>query len=204
VSGQQREASSLPRRWLLDRKAYSRHIDWQARNGLRRTRQSARQAASLLHALEEAGERLEAEEACDDPLRLAPALLAHRAVRGRVVHVDHRHTERAAVKSVARPLVTLLSPVSCLMPLGKKLWWTADPAGREFLVHGVVAQPDGSARVTLKLMTSSRAARLPGLGQDACFSEFHLGNGYRPPLPDVDPWTHRPAVAPPPPSAIEE
>jgi hypothetical protein len=199
-----REAPSLPRRWLVDRKAYSRHIEWQARCGLRRTRQSARQAASLLHALEDAADRLEAEEACDDPLRLAPALLAHRAVRGWVMHVDHQHTERAAVKLVARPLVTLQSPLPCLMPLGKKLWWTADPAGREFLVHAVSALPDGGARVTLKLMTSSRAARLPGPGQDACFSEYSLGNGYRPPLPNDDPWTHRPAIAPPPPTAIEE
>src|SRR5262249_959277 len=66
------EASSVGRRWDEDRDAYTRHIDWLANGGLRRTRQTPRQAALTLHKLEEAAQRLEAEEACDDPLRMIP------------------------------------------------------------------------------------------------------------------------------------
>jgi hypothetical protein len=39
------EASSVARRWTEDREAYSAHMDWMARGGLRRTRQTPRQAA---------------------------------------------------------------------------------------------------------------------------------------------------------------
>lgn len=66
------EAASVSRRWLANRLAYTRHIDWMANNGLRRTRQTARQAAFTLHQLEEATRLLAAEEACDDPLRMTP------------------------------------------------------------------------------------------------------------------------------------
>src|SRR5262249_46314605 len=53
------EAHSVGRRWDVDRDAYTRHIDWLARNGLRRTRHTARQAATTLRDLEEAGRLLE-------------------------------------------------------------------------------------------------------------------------------------------------
>jgi hypothetical protein len=49
-------------------------MDWIARGGLRRTRQTPRQAALILRNLEEARRRLEAEEVCDDPLRMIPYL----------------------------------------------------------------------------------------------------------------------------------
>jgi hypothetical protein len=198
-----REAPSLPRRWLVDRKAYTRHLDWLAQHGLRRTRQTARQAALTLHHLEEAGKLLEAEEACDDPLRMVPELLAHRAVRGRVVRLDVNHRERAAVKTVRRPLLTLLSPRPCLMPTGKKLWWTRQPAGKEWVVYSVVPVNATGAEVTLKLMTSSDS-ELPTLGTEVSFSEHTTGGGYWPVLPDEEPWTHRPDVAPPLPGPIED
>src|SRR5262249_8640623 len=39
------EARSVARRWDEDRRAYTGHVDWMARSGLRRTRQTPRQAA---------------------------------------------------------------------------------------------------------------------------------------------------------------
>ena len=45
------EAASVQRRWDVDRDAYTRHIDWTATGGHRRTRQSARQAAMTLRHL---------------------------------------------------------------------------------------------------------------------------------------------------------
>lgn len=186
------EAPSVERRWAEDRQAYTAHIDWMARGGLRRTRQTSRQAATTLRRLEEAQRLLDAEEACDDPLRMVPYILQHKAVRGRVVQVDREHRELATKRMVARPLVTLHSPDPCLIPLGRELWWNAQPGGREYVVESVAAAPDGGWLVTLKLMTGSTAAELPGKGRDVCFS---VHNTHRAPpltLPDAEPWTHRP------------
>src|SRR5262249_30061994 len=139
------EAASVGRRWQEDCAAYQRHLDWLAKNGLRRTRQSPRQAALTLRNLEEAQRLVEAEEACDDPLRMAPYLLENKAVHGRVVRVDPDHKELAERRLVKRPLVTLLSPEPCLMPTGKELWWTEQAGGREFLVKAVAPAAAGGS-----------------------------------------------------------
>jgi hypothetical protein len=187
------EAPSVERRWAEDCGAYTRHIDWLARSGLRRTRHTPLQAARILNHLEEAQALLEAEQACDDPLRMIPYLLKHQAVRGLVLKVDRDHKELATKRPVARPLVTLCSPDPCLMPLGKKLWWSERPGKREFVVERIEPAPRGGSLVTLKLMTSSPDAELPAEGREACFSGL---NTVRKPflrLPETEPWTHRPA-----------
>jgi hypothetical protein len=198
------EAPSVGRRWVEDREAYTAHMDWMARSGLRRTRQTPRQAAATLRELEEAQRLLEAEEACDDPLRMVPYLLQHKAVRGRVVAVDREHRELATKRVVPRPLVTLRSPDPSLMPLGKELWWSAQPGGREYVVHAIEAAPDGGWLVTLKLMTGSTAAVLPAVGGKACFSVHNTRPAPPLTLPKAEPWTHRPARAPAPVEPIEE
>jgi hypothetical protein len=199
-----REAPSVVRRWDEDREAYTAHIDWLARGGLRRTRQTPRQAARTLRSLEEASRLVEAEEACDDPLRMIPSLLQNKAVRGRVVTVDPEHRERASTRLVRRPLVTLHSPDPCLMPAGKELWWTRQPGGREFVVHAIGPAPGGGSLVTLKLMTGSAGTGLPGVGSEACFSVHTTKAGYFVQLPREDPWTHRPAGALAAPAPIED
>src|SRR5258708_34434263 len=72
---------------------YTRHIDWSLTVGRRRTRQTARQAASTMRELEGAQALLEAEEAVDDQLRMARCLLAGKAVAGIVTAVDREHRE---------------------------------------------------------------------------------------------------------------
>jgi hypothetical protein len=198
------EAPSVGRRWQEDCAAYQRHLDWLARNGLRRTRQSPRQAALTLRNLEEAQRLVEAEETCDDPLRMAPYLLENKAVRGRVVRVDPDHKELAERRLVRRPLVTLLSPEPCLMPAGKELWWTAQAAGREFRVQAVAPLAAGGSQVTLMLMTSSPKANLPAVGAIACFSVHSTASRWLGSLPPADPWTHRAATPSPPPVPIED
>ena len=79
---------AVVRRWDEDRDAYTRHMDWLAQGGLRRTRQTPRQAAMTLRNLEEAKRLLEAEEACDDPVRMIPYLLENKAVRVRQIKND--------------------------------------------------------------------------------------------------------------------
>ena len=69
-------------------------IDWTATGGHRRTRQTSRQAAMTLRHLEDAEARLLAEEACDDPIRMIPYILDHKAVEGRVHTRPNAYTAR--------------------------------------------------------------------------------------------------------------
>jgi hypothetical protein len=179
-------------------------MDWLARSGLRRTRQTSRQAALTLHRLEEAGSRLEAEEACDDPLRMIPYLLQHRAVGGRVVAVNPAHRELIGTRRMARPLVTLLSADPCLIPVGKELYWTRRSDGAPFVVDAISAHPTGGFRVVLKLLTSRHAGCLPGMGDEVCFSVLSTGPGYLTILPPTDPWPHQPSAPPVVVAPIEE
>jgi hypothetical protein len=198
------EARSVARRWDADRDAYTRHMDWMARGGLRRTRQTPRQAAMTLHDLEEAQRLLEAEEACDDPLRMLPYLLEHKAVRGLVIAVDTEHRERAVRSMVRRPLVILRSPDPCVMPLGKELWWSEQPAGREYVLEDLRPAPGGGSLVTLKLMTSSGSASLPTVGKEAFFSVHKTAPGWLAKLPLEAPWTHQASATPATVAAIED
>jgi hypothetical protein len=198
------EARSVARRWDADRQAYTRHIDWLNRNGLRRTRQTPRQAAMTLRNLEEAGRLVEAEEACDDPLRMAAYVLGNKAVRGTITAVDPTHKEPGPKRMVCRPLVTLRSPDLCLIPVGRELWWTGQSDGKEFVVEEISPVPGGGSDVVLKLMTSSSTTSFPALGSQACFSIHSTEPKWLGELPDEDPWTHRAAVLPSPGEPIED
>jgi hypothetical protein len=84
---------------------YTRHIDWSLTVGRRRTRQ----AASTVRELEGAEALREAEEAVDDPLRMARCPLAGKAVAGIVTAVDCEHrdvvtTNRAPRRAVGRAI----------------------------------------------------------------------------------------------------
>jgi len=200
------EAPSVPRRWEEDREAYTAHMDWMAISGRRRTRETPRQAATLLRQLENSKALLEAEEACDDRLRMIPYLLDGKAVQGEVVRLDpdHRELGPSQVSLVRRPLVTIASDEPCLMPQGKELWWTGCPGGQSYEVHRVTARREGGSTVTLKLSTSKRGISMPPLGQQACFSVHTTRTPWGVKLPDAEPWTHHPAVQPSSPQSLEE
>jgi len=197
------EAPSVERRWQSDRKAYTQHIDWTAKNGRTRTRQTARQAAVRLRTLEDAKARLQAEEACDDPVKMIPYILQNKAVQGRVVRIEADRRERINGRMLRRPLVTLLSPDACLVPRGKELWWTGSPDGRSYLIHDVQPDPSGGCLVTLKLTTGSTATPLPAAKSQACFSVHTTTKAWFANLPPTEPWSHRPPVGEPPPAPIE-
>jgi type I restriction enzyme M protein len=190
------EARSVSRRWDEDREAYTRHMDWLAQGGLRRTRQTPRQAVLTKRRLEEADRLVEAEEACDDPLRMLPYVLVNRAVSGRVVAVQRDHWEGTGRSRVRRPLVTLHAPDECLMPLGKKLYWSEQPGGREFVVEALDPAPAGGSLVRLKRMTGSDTTGMPTVGEQACFSILNTIPAPFTLLPDDEPWTHQPAAMP--------
>lgn len=196
------EAPSASRRWDEDRDAYTWHLDWQALNGRRRTRQTPRQAATTLRRLEAARECLLAEEAIDDPMRMIPYLLDHKAVEGQVVRVDLTHREIANVRLVSRPLLALISPDPCLIPPGRLLWWTGHPHGPPWVVHQVQSVSGGSL-VVIKL-TTSRQALLPTVGDTACFSIHMVTIPWLQRLPDQVPWTHQPDAPLAAPHSIED
>lgn len=187
------EARYVERRRDLDRRRYTWQMDWVAQGGRRRTRQTARQAIETMHRLEEAKSLLIAEEALADPLRMIPFLLDGKAVEGQVIAVDLSYVEVAKVRSVRRPLVTLVSENPRPLPVGKELWWTETPDQAAWVVHAVTSE-SGRTIVTLKLTTSSSKARMPAVGATACFSINRFGWGFRHALPPSPPWPLRTAT----------
>lgn len=197
------EAPSVPRRWEQDRDSYTWHVEWLGLGGLQRTIQSTRQAAMTMQRLESTKAQLMAEEACDDPLKMIPYLLDHKAVLGRVTAIDLNNREIVNVRPVYRPLLTLESDDACFVPIGKELWWSNLPHGKPWIVQAVTPGPANGSTVTLKLSTSVWGT-LPGIGDDACFSVLSTDRPWPQQLSAVVPWTHLrelPAAAPGP---IEE
>jgi len=105
---------------------------------------------------------------------------------------------------VRRPLVILRSPDPCVMPLGKELWWSEQPAGREYVLEDLRPAPGGGSLVTLKLMTSSGSASLPTVGKEAFFSVHKTAPGWLAKLPLEAPWTHQASATPATVAAIED
>jgi hypothetical protein len=194
-------AASTGRRWRQDCEAYTRHADWQQTGGRRRVRPTVRQAADTHSRLEAADKTLTAEEAIDDPLRMAPYVLRDEAVIGTVVAIDPNHVERSPGGQRRRyPLVTLETPDRCGMAVGKQLWWTREPnKDRPWIVREVVppARPSQRWRLTLRrLKSATNQTRLPIRRDEATFSVLNLDD-YRAWFPaeaDV-PWTHRPRAS---------
>ncbi|MBM3775350.1 MAG: hypothetical protein FJW37_09335 [Acidobacteria bacterium] len=182
------EAPSVDRRWEEDCRAYKDHMKWQRQDGRTRTRQTARQAAQMMKERERAQQLLDAEEACEDSLKMLPHILANRAVFGKVVSVDREHKERGPKNMVRRPLIVLESPDPCLIPRGKKLYWTRLPKMACELV-GVQHLKDGRSRVTLKVLTGT-PKELPSPNSDACFSVLTTDVFFSQPLPREAPWPH--------------
>jgi hypothetical protein len=192
------EAPSVARRANEDRKAYAAHIAWMngPAGGRRRTRRAPRAAAMELGRLEAAQARCNAEEAIDDPLRMAPVVLAGKAVAGEVVQCEPDHRENIGGSNLKRPRVTLHSPEPCAMPIGKHVWWTLAADKREWRVERIDPAAGGGSIVTLVLQTNrALPAGLPAQGTRACFSELMTGTPYELFLPSRVPWTHRPADA---------
>ena len=191
------EAASLARRACEDRIAYAAHLQWMAgpAEGRRKARMTPRSAAVRLHELEQARARLMAEEALDDPLRMAPHLLSGKAVAGTVIECDDTRRELINGRNCLRPSVTIRTEEPCQMPAGAEVWWTQMPAGREWIVERVAITTSGGSEVTLALQTNRiPSVGLPVVGNRACFSQFNTRAGYELFLPTEVPWTHRVAL----------
>ena len=191
-------AASTTQRWRQDCVAYTRHADWQQKVGRRRVRPTARQAAETHGQLETAQNQLTAQEAIDDPLRMAPYVLRDEAIIGTVVAIDPDHVERSQKGQRRKyPLVTIETPDPCGVSVGKQLWWTGEPnKDRPWIVREVLQPSRGSQhwRITLRRMNAAtNRTPLPKNCGSATFSVHNLDD-YQARYPaeaDV-PWTHRP------------
>jgi hypothetical protein len=189
-------ASSVERRVLADRIEYAEHMQYMDSKyqGRRRARTSFRDNALQVQRWQGAKALLDAEEAIDDPVRMAQHLLAGRAVAGLVSFVDEFRTERVGTRNCKRPLVRIRTEEPCMMPSGVQLWWTGNASGREWRVIRV-EQRGGGSEVSLVLQTN-RFDGLPITGSRACFSVFNTHAPYDAQLPWSTPWTHEVPVVP--------
>lgn len=198
------EAPSVTRRARDDRIEYAAQLAWMngPAEGRRKTRMTPRGAAIHLDRLERARTKLLAEEAIDDPLRMAPHLLAGKALAGVVTRVDSERRERVSARNCRRPAVTVRTSERCTIPSGTELWWTRIPDGKEWRIESVVARADSGSDVTLVLQTNRLPKDgLPTKGSRVCFSQFNTKPPYELFLPSAVPWTHK--VAEPTPDDLE-
>lgn len=187
----------LPRRWFADVDAYSRHLEWMngPNGGRRRTRQTVVQAIRSRRKAEEAKGLVEAEEAITDPIRMIPYLLDHKAVEGRLVRYDagHREIKEGNKRPSTVPIVHIRTDRPCLMPLGKKLWWTEAPDKVLAVVHELrrdVAGP-GSI-VALKIAQNLKeAGAMATTSGTVCFSQLTTKIHWAGSASETIPWTHR-------------
>jgi len=196
-------APSVVDRVEKDREAFGRHVDWVVGGGRYRTTDTPRQAAMTLRRLEEAQSLYEAQRAIDDPACMVPFLLDGDAIRGEVANVNDDHRTVARVRTVRRALLALDTDDPVVLPVGKKLWWTATAHDLPWEVVGVSPHGSGS-RVVLMLTTVPTAERLPAEGDRITLSKLRTrSEGFPLALPATPPWTHQPPIAPPAPEPID-
>ncbi len=195
-------APSVQRRFVRDREAFGRHVDWVADGGRYRTTDTPRQAAMTLRRLEDALARYDADKAVEDDACMVSYLLDGDAVRGVVASVNEQRVV-VRVNAVPRALIALDCADPVVMPTGKRLWWTATAGDYPWEVQAVQPHATGS-RITLMLCAAPTPARLPAAGEIITLSTLHTRpDAYRLALPQNAPWTHRPAVPPASPEPID-
>ena len=186
------EGTHVGGRWSGDCRSYATHLEWMTTGARRSARDSVKRAANLRILLEDAKDRIDAQEAFDDPLTMAQYELSGRAIRGRVLSVQpNKEIGPGGRRHVSRPLITIELEGRALIARGKELWW-AGHDGVQGIVTAVTDSPRGGFEVTLKIVTGIRG-RLPAVGETVCFSTLTTGSGLRMPLPKEVPWTHQPS-----------
>jgi hypothetical protein len=185
-----------PRRVVEDIEQYSNHMNWMDGpvGGRRRTRDSVRGAIIARQRSETAVTQVAAEEACTDPIRMIGYLLDHKAVEGKVdpFDFDHREIKPGNQKATNVPRIRLTTAWPSMVPIGKELWWTEEPARVRVVVESVTPDRRGPGSIlVLKVMEGVSAAQPLRATATATFSILTTDTygGYRK-LPTDDPFTH--------------
>jgi hypothetical protein len=192
------EPRYTPRRVLEDVERYSSHMSWMDGpvGGRRRTRDSVRGAIFGRRRSETAVSLVAAEQACSDPVRMIGYLLDHKAVEGTVDPFDfeHREVKPDNKRATNVPRIRLTTAWPSMVPVGKELWWTEEPAKVRVVVESVTPDRHGSGSViVVKVMDGVSAAQPLRTAATACFSilSTRTFGGYLP-VTDADPFTHIP------------
>ena len=197
------ESRYTPGRWEADRVSYSGHMAWMDGpvQGRRRTRDSVVAAIRGRREAETATAVVAAEEACSDPTLMIDLLLDHKAVEGSVdpFDFDHREVKPGNVRASAAPRFRITTTRPSLVPVGKELWWTDEPASVQVVVEDVQPDATGPGSVlVMKVMSGATRARALRYAPSACFSVLSTqtyGGGYQP-MAQI-PFTHVPETPDP-------
>jgi hypothetical protein len=187
-------ARHAARREQEDREAYAWHMSMVSEGLRRRSRLTQAQAIRRVGDLERAGQRVVAQEAVDDPLRMVEVLLSEQAVLGTVTSVDPTHK----VGRKSRPLVEVSLGRPTMLEQGETVHWDRLP-DKDWEVAAV--HPDAIELVLL----NPRAKPLPEVDSIACFTTLSVEDEHFPGTPSrTPPWTHVGDSEPERPSSIEE
>jgi hypothetical protein len=190
------EPQYMQRRVWEDIDQYSSHMSWMDGpvGGRRRTRDSVRAAIFARRRSETNSSLVAAEEACSDPVRMIRYLLDHKAVEGKVDAFDfeHREIKPGNTRATNVPRIRLTTASPSMIPVGKELWWTEQPAKVRVVVESVTSDRIGPGSILIvKVIDGVSAARPLRAAATACFSILSTRTfaGYLP-IADTDPFTH--------------
>jgi hypothetical protein len=155
----------------------------------RRARQTIAQAIALRVKWEDATTRVTAQEAYDDPLKMADVLLRGEGFIGTVVGVDPQHRVQGPSRLVRRPRVVVELDDACPLQAGDTVHWDRDP-DRDYVVDAVSELPGGGDQVVL-LCQNPGAPVVPAVGDEFCAAAAAIGTRWRGSSGAEDPWPYR-------------
>jgi hypothetical protein len=191
------EGDHVASRWQFDRSAFTNHVAWLRGGGAPQARRdSAVAAAARLARLERDQQRLDVQQAYDDPLVMAEYRLAGEAFSGLVTEAWPDRLDTSGKRAKLRPRIIVETADQVLVPPGVVLTSPARPGqGAE----AIEVMPAGRlTRVTLELSGGMGRSlvplpgSVPAVGETLTYTTLRDDFQPVPRFPDKEqtPWTH--------------